>query len=113
MASVDLIAVVGAAFFGGGILVGAMLVIAAGIRAEGQLAWRRGTATLRDDPASRMARGIRRINGVGLRSWGPLPAPVAPRMGEAGGRPTGAGRPTPAEPMVVEDLGTRLSSGRD
>ena len=68
MASVDLIAVVGAAFFGGGVLVGAMLVIAAGIRAEGQLAWRRGTVTLRDDPASRMARGIRRINGVGLRT---------------------------------------------
>lgn len=68
MASVDLMAVVGAVFFGGGILVGVMLVIAAGIRAEGQLAWRRGTVTLRDDPASRMARGIRRINGVGMRS---------------------------------------------
>jgi hypothetical protein len=97
MASVDLIAAVGAAFFGVGILVGAMLVIAAGIRAEGQLAWRRGTATLRDDPASRMARGIRRINGVGLRSWGLQPAPAAPRTDAAGGRTA------PAEPIAVED----------
>lgn len=67
MASVDLVGEIGAVVFGGGILVGVMLVIAVGIRAEGQLAWRRGITTLREDPASRLARGIRRINGVGLR----------------------------------------------
>jgi hypothetical protein len=117
MASVDLVVVVGAACFGVGIVFGAILVMAAGIRAEGQLAWRRGTATLRDDPASRMARGIRRINGVGLRTDGALvtggalgaraheawgaTGPLG--AGDAEGRPTGAGRPTPAEPVLAED----------
>jgi hypothetical protein len=67
MANMDLITAVGAAVFGGGIFFGIILVVAAGIRAEGQLAWRRGTVTLRDDPASRLAQGIRRINGVGIR----------------------------------------------
>jgi hypothetical protein len=87
VASVDLVAVVGATFFGAGILVGAMLVIAAGIRAEGQLAWRRGSVTLRDDPASRMARGIRRINGVGLRTM------VISREGAAQVPPAARGNP--------------------
>ncbi len=41
--------------------------LSAWLRAEGQLAWRRGVVTLRDDPASRLAQGIRRINGVGVR----------------------------------------------
>jgi hypothetical protein len=91
MASVDLVAVVGAACFGIGIVFGAILVMAAGIRAEGQLAWRRGTATLRDDPSSRMAQGIRRINGVGLRTDAVLATSGAPGKGrtlgagEAGG----------------------------
>jgi hypothetical protein len=116
MASVDLVAVVGAACFGVGIVFGAILVMAAGIRAEGQLAWRRGTATLRDDPASRMAMGIRRINGVGLRTdealvaSGALGARAREALGATGslgagdaeGRPTGAGRPTPAEPIPAE-----------
>ena len=53
MASVDLVAVVGVACFGVGIVFGAILVMAVGIRAEGQLAWRQGTATLRDDPDPR------------------------------------------------------------
>lgn len=43
MASVDLVAVVGVACLGVGIVLGAILVMAVGIRAEGQLAWRRGT----------------------------------------------------------------------
>jgi hypothetical protein len=107
MASVELVAVVGAACLGVGIVFGAILVMAVGIRAEGQLAWRRGTATLRDDPASRMAQGIRRINGVGLRTDGvlvpggalgarareALGAPVPLGAGDAEGRPTGGGPP--------------------
>jgi hypothetical protein len=124
MASVDLVAVVGAACFGVGIVFGAILVMAAGIRAEGQLAWPRGTATLRDDPASRMAQGIRRINGVGLRTDGALVTggALAARAreareareavgatgplgaGDAEGRPTGAGRATPAEAIPAETL---------
>jgi hypothetical protein len=88
MASLDLITVIGAATFGGGILFGIILVVAAGIRAEGQLAWRRGTATLWDDPASRLAQGVRRINGVGLRT------------GELEARPTGAAR---TEQVTAED----------
>ncbi|HEY6500947.1 MAG TPA: hypothetical protein VIZ20_16060 [Streptosporangiaceae bacterium] len=67
MANVDLLTAVGVATFGGGIFFGIILVVAAGIRAEGHLAWRRGAVTLRDDPASRLAQGIRRINGVGIR----------------------------------------------
>lgn len=116
MASMDLVAVVGMACFGVGIVFGAILVMAAGIRAEGQLAWRRGTATLRDDPSSRMAMGIRRINGVGLRTDGALVTGGALRArarealgvtgplgaGDAEGRPTGAGRPTPAEVIPLE-----------
>jgi len=110
MASVDLVAVVGAACFGVGIVFGAILVMAVGIRAEGQLAWRRGTATLRDDPSSRMAMGIRRINGVGLRTDGALvtSGALGARAREALGTtgPLGAGdaegRPTPAEAIPVE-----------
>ncbi len=103
MASVDLVAVVGAAMFGTGILFGVILVMAAGIRAEGQLAWQRGTATLREDPSSRMARGIRHINGVGLRTETVLGTGVALGTGEAGGRPPGAGRAAPAEQVPAED----------
>jgi hypothetical protein len=84
----DLVAAIGAAIFGGGILFGIILVVAAGIRAEGQLAWRRGTVTLWDHPAGRMAQGVRRINGVGLRT------------GELEARPTGAGR---AEQVTAKD----------
>jgi hypothetical protein len=114
MASVDLVTVVGAACFGVGIVFGAILVMAAGIRAEGQLAWRRGTATLRDDPSSRMAMGIRRINGLrtdgalvasgalGARAREALGATGSLGAGDAEGRPTGAGRPTPAEPIPAE-----------
>jgi hypothetical protein len=91
MANMDLMTVVGVATFGGGIFFGIILVIAAGIRTEGQLAWRRGAVTLRDDPASRLAQGIRRINGVGIRV--PL----------TDSRPTGVGRPERAEPVAVKD----------
>jgi hypothetical protein len=105
MASVNLLAVVGVACFGVGIVFGAILVMAVGIRAGGQLAWRRGTVTLRDDPASRMAQGIRRINGVGLRTdgvlvtGGALGARAREALGATGplgagdaeGRPTGGG----------------------
>jgi hypothetical protein len=67
MANMDLMTAIGVATFGGGIFFGIILVVAAGIRTEGQLAWRRGGVTLRDDPASRLAQGIRRVNGVGIR----------------------------------------------
>ena len=90
MAQMDLITAVGVATFGGGIFFGIILVVAAGIRTEGQLAWRRGMVTLRDDPASRLAGGIRRLNGVGIRVM------------DIDGRPSGAGRPEPAEPIVAE-----------
>ena len=91
MANVDLMTLIGAATFGGGIFFGIILVVAAGIRTEGHAAWRRGTVTLRDDPASRLAQGIRRINGVGIRERG------------IDGRPSGASRPQPAEPVAAED----------
>ncbi len=85
MANMDLMTAVGVATFGGGIFFGIILVVAAGIRTEGQLAWRRGVVTLRDDPASLLAQGIRRINGVGVRVPGH-------RRSALRGEPAGAGR---------------------
>jgi hypothetical protein len=99
MASMDLITVIGAATFGGGILFGIILVVvAAGIRAEGQLAWRRGTVTLWDDPASRLAQGVRRVNGVGLRT------------GELEAVPTGAARAEQVTERTSERQNKGLSS---
>ncbi len=97
MANMDLMTVVGVATFGGGIFFGIILVVAAGIRTEGQLAWRRGVVTLRDDPASRLAQGIRRINGVGVRVLDIDGRPTGAR------RPSGASRPEPAEQVAVEE----------
>jgi hypothetical protein len=91
MTNMDLLTAVAVATFGGGIFFGIILVVAAGIRTQGQLAWRRGTVTLRDDPASRLAHGIRRINGVGVRVW------------DIDGRPSRATRPEPAEPVAAEE----------
>ena len=82
MASEDLVAAVGAATFGVGILFSVILVIAAGVRAEGT--WPGG--------GRRSRCGIRQINGVGL------PTGAALRAGEAGGRPSGTGRPAAATP---------------
>jgi hypothetical protein len=67
MACVDLVAAVGTAIFGGGILVGGHGGGRGGDPGGGAAGLAAGTVTLRDDPAGRMARGVRRINGVGLR----------------------------------------------
>jgi hypothetical protein len=82
MASVDLVAAVGAANFGVGILFSVILVIAPAVPAEGT--WPGG--------GGRSRCGIRQINGVGLRTGAAL------RAGEAGGRPSGTGRPAAATP---------------
>jgi hypothetical protein len=68
------------ATFAGGTFFGIVLVVATGIRTEGQLAWPWGLGHLRDDPASRLAQGLRRINGAGMQ------------VRDMGGRPSGAAR---------------------
>jgi hypothetical protein len=82
MASADLVAAVGVATFGVGSLFSVIPVIAAGVRAGGT--WPGGGGGSRC--------GIRQINGVGLRTGAAL------RVGEAGGRPSGTGRPAAATP---------------
>ena len=79
---------VGTAIFGGGILVGVMVVIAAGIRAEGQLAWRRGRSRCGMTRRAGWRAACGGSTGLGCGT------------GEAGGRPTGAGPPRTCWPCL-------------
>lgn len=62
--------------FAGGFLLGALLVVSVGIRAEDKAAMRRrdGSILLHEEPVSHLSRGVRRLTGVGQRS---VPTPGA------------------------------------
>ena len=56
--------------FSVGFLIGALLIIALGIRAEDKAAMRRrdGSILLHEEPVGHLTRGVRRLNGVGRRT---------------------------------------------
>ena len=56
--------------FTGGFLLGALLVVSVGIRAEDKAAMRRrdGSILLHEEPASQLSRGVRRLTGAGQRT---------------------------------------------
>lgn len=56
--------------FMAGFLVGALIVVAAGIRAEDKAAMRRGDGSilLHEEPLGHLSRGVRRLTGAGQRS---------------------------------------------
>ena len=56
--------------FMAGFLVGALIVVAAGIRAEDKAAMRRrdGSILLHEEPQGYLSRGVRRLTGAGQRS---------------------------------------------
>ena len=56
--------------FAAGFLLGALLVVAVGIRAEDKAAIRRrdGSILLHEEPVGHLTRGVRRLNGVGRRT---------------------------------------------
>ncbi len=56
--------------FAVGFLIGALLVIAVGIRAEDKAAMQRrdGSILLHEEPVGHLTRGVRRLNGVGRRT---------------------------------------------
>ena len=55
--------------FAGGFLLGALLVVSVGIRAEDKAAMRRrdGSILLHEEPLSHLSRGVRRLTGAGQR----------------------------------------------
>jgi hypothetical protein len=64
-----LVAVIIIAIFAVGFLVGAVLIVAVGIKAEDKATMRRldRTLVLREEPAGFLSRGVRRLTGVGQR----------------------------------------------
>ncbi len=62
--------------FVGGFLLGALLVVSVGIRAEDKAAMRRrdGSILLHEEPVSQLSRGVRRLTGAGQRG---VPSPGA------------------------------------
>lgn len=64
----ELVAVFVIVVFVVGAVAGLMFIEAAGINAEENVARKRRSTTLRDEPSSNVTRGIRRLNGVGQRS---------------------------------------------
>jgi len=56
--------------FMGGFLLGALLVVSIGIRAEDKAAMRRrdGSILLHEEPVSHLSRGVRRLTGAGQRT---------------------------------------------
>jgi hypothetical protein len=56
--------------FAGGFLLGALLVVSVGIRAEDKAAMRRrdGSILLHEEPVSHLSRGVRRLTGAGQRT---------------------------------------------
>src|SRR5579875_3007655 len=70
---VGLVAVIVIVIFAAGILFGVILIVAAGVKAEDQATLRRKNRelVLREEPANSLARGVRRLTGVGQRVGGP------------------------------------------
>lgn len=62
---VELVAVVIIVTFVIGAVFMMILIVAAGVRAEENVARHRRATTLRDEPTSTMTRGVRRLTGVG------------------------------------------------
>jgi hypothetical protein len=60
--------------FTGGFLLGGLLVVSVGIRAEDKAAMRRrdGSILLHEEPVSHLSRGVRRLTGAGQRTV-PIP----------------------------------------
>ncbi len=75
---VELVAVFIIVVFTMGAVAGVIFIVAAGVRAEEDVARRRRSTTLRDGPSSRTTRGIRRLNGVGQRPAEPDERPRDP-----------------------------------
>lgn len=69
---IGLLAVIIIAIFAVGFLMGAILIVAIGIRAEDKATMRRldRSLVLREEPAGYLARGVRRLTGVGQRFEG-------------------------------------------
>lgn len=61
---VELVAVVIVVAFVVGAIFMMVLIVAAGVRAEENVARQRRATTLRDEPTSTMTRGVRRLTGV-------------------------------------------------
>jgi hypothetical protein len=61
--------------FAGGFLLGALLVVSVGIRAEDKAAMRRrdGSILLHEEPVGHLSRGVRRLTGAGQRGV-PIPS---------------------------------------
>jgi hypothetical protein len=70
---VGLVAVIVIVIFAAGILFGVILIVAAGVKAEDQATMRRKNRALvlREEPGSNLARGVRRLTGVGQRGGSP------------------------------------------
>ncbi len=70
---VGLVAVIVIVIFVAGILFGVILIVAAGVKAEDQATLRRRNRdlVLREEPVSNLARGVRRLTGVGQRIGSP------------------------------------------
>ena len=66
MASVvELVAVFVIVVFVIGAVFGVIFIVAAGVKAEENVARKRRATTLRDEPANIMTQGVRRLTGVG------------------------------------------------
>jgi hypothetical protein len=65
-----LLVTISVVLFMAGFLLGALIVVAAGIRAEDKAAMRRrdGSILLHEEPRGSLSRGVRRLTGVGQRS---------------------------------------------
>ncbi len=72
---VGLVAVIVIVIFAVGFLIGAILIVAIGIKAEDKATMRRlnRALVLREQPAGYLARGVRRLTGVGQRIEGSDP----------------------------------------
>jgi hypothetical protein len=72
---VGLLAVIVIVIFAVGFLIGAILIVAIGIKAEDKATMRRGdrSLVLREQPAGYLTRGVRRLTGVGQRIDGSDP----------------------------------------
>ena len=66
---VGVVAVIIIVIFAIGFLIGAILIVAVGIKAEDRATMRRldRSLVLRDEPVGYLARGVRRLTGVGQR----------------------------------------------
>ena len=62
---VELVAVFVIVAFTVGAIFMMILIVAAGVRAEENVARKRRATTLRDEPTSTMTRGVRKLTGVG------------------------------------------------